>query len=471
MLGFTLWCQKSGSIVYNECKYEMRCQMKNIFDVLPLNFFSIFQGDNRRQASDCINVLFSHANTNIEYTLLREVAVDILEEYYKTNDTRNIKNTPRESANHMLMRLKDCDWIDNEIQINNNNYENRVVFQEGAIAFMQFKEDLSEEEEIEYSGYMYVIRRDLAEYRHDVMMDSIDSAYHSTVNLFERLKTLNTGMKRFHQKLFDEHIRNDINQLIGLLTADYQVKVVDRAYYNLTTKDNPSKYTRDILQSYHNIRGDEYMMESIITKAIDRKDLSYLEAESMYIYRLNYIHEMFSQIEEIIREINFKNAKFVSTSMSRINFMLSSDKDVEGILNGTIKKLGSLNQSDLVEVEISRINFLDTTSLAKPRFYQVKTPYIMSAPPKFPDSLYDHMDRLLLERENTQQKIAETVMTALEDRDRISINEVSNRDISFAVLVYIYGHSFDSPYRIEEKNNERIVFDAFSFTDFWLVRS
>lgn len=191
----------------------------------------------------------------------------------------------------------------------------------------------------------------------------------------------------------------------------------------------------------------------------------------MYIYRLNYIHEMFSQIEEIIREINFKNAKFVSTSMSRINFMLSSDKDVEGILNGTIKKLGSLNQSDLVEVEISRINFLDTTSLAKPRFYQVKTPYIMSAPPKFPDSLYDHMDRLLLERENTQQKIAETVMTALEDRDRISINEVSNRDISFAVLVYIYGHSFDSPYRIEEKNNERIVFDAFSFTDFWLVRS
>ena len=62
-----------------------------------------------------------------------------------------------------------------------------------------------------------------------------ETGYENTKELANKLKNLNSNIKKYIQNLLEEGIKDDLEALLKSLLQDYQAKIVDRAYYNLTT--------------------------------------------------------------------------------------------------------------------------------------------------------------------------------------------------------------------------------------------
>ena len=61
------------------------------------------------------------------------------------------------------------------------------------------------------------------------------------------------------------------------------MKIVDRAFYNLTTKDHPLKYRNSIISQIQKIVDDPQTTEIIIGNIMLSKDISYLRFLFYYI--------------------------------------------------------------------------------------------------------------------------------------------------------------------------------------------
>lgn len=130
-----------------------------------------------------------------------------------------------------------------------------------------------------------------------------------TKSLMTKLKNLNTNIKRYIKRLVQDNMKNDLNQILDSLLSDYQLKIVDRAFYNLTTKDHPLKYRNSIISQIQRIQDDQATSETIIGNIMLSKDLTYQEAMDLFYKQTSYIIDAFESILDLINEINRKNEK------------------------------------------------------------------------------------------------------------------------------------------------------------------
>ena len=193
-----------------------------------------------------------------------------------------------------------------------------------------------------------------------------ETAYENTKDLIHKLKNLNSNIKKYIQKLLDDGIKDDLQALLNSLLQEYQTKIIDRAYYNLTTYDNPSKYRQSILSRIQEVMDNQDYVSLIIHNIMERKGIEHDQAYDLLMNQKEYIMQSFEHIDDIMQEIDSKNNKFIESAIHRITFLLNNQNDIEGKINNIIKSISSGNDvNDLGNIYINQM--INRDSLYVPR--------------------------------------------------------------------------------------------------------
>lgn len=444
--------------------------MYNIFDILPNQFFNIFLGNNKRIMSDCLYLVYHSFKSDLSFSCTKEQILTILQDYFETHMTTLesdvVLNDSREKALYILRRWKECGWVDEQP---GENYDIFITFEDYSIKVLDnlFTLD-NDKENDEYSGFVYNIFSSFNNFdvnRGDLIFEI---AYDNTRELANKLKNLNSNIKKYIQKLLDEGIKDDLEALLNSLLQDYQAKIIDRAYYNLTTYDNPSKYRQSIITNIEKIMNNNQYLDIIIHNIMERKDLSNQEALDLLIHQKEYIINSFEHIEEIMQEIDSKNNKFIESAINRITFLLNNKKDVEGKINHLIKSIARGEDiDDLGNIYVN--TFVTEDSLSIPRQYNeaiqttVEPTFLLDEKIK-----EESLNRIIKSQNYSHKVIEERVLKMLKERGPFYGSDLSidsHDDLAYLVLIYLYGFSYQTKYKIEPLEQE-VVIQKYRFKDF-----
>ena len=286
---------------------------KHLFEYVPTNFFSLLASPTREMNADCLFITYDALRGRMSYACLKEEFVDLMTEYFENHYMNipddEIKGTPREKALAMLARFKEFGWVN--IDDDSGNYEVYVTYTDYAIRILQTLFDLDHLHDITYSGLIYAIANCFRHFDFEHGYLAFDNAYKQTMVLGEKLQNLNSSIKKYIQKIYDEKKNENLNGLLDTLLKDFQIEVVDRAYHNLTTYDNPAKFQLEIIDNIDNIMNNDNLVELIIHQIQDRQGVDYEEAHYILHHQADYIKDSFDHIVDIMNEINLKHSRFV----------------------------------------------------------------------------------------------------------------------------------------------------------------
>ena len=128
--------------------------MKNLFSVIPVDFFKPLNSVYKEQMADCLLLIYNSYKSEISYGVDRESIVLTLTDYFSSqkedisfNDGQSFVKEARSKAQETINYLNRCGWLDFEEE---KNYQQNVVLTEYAIPFMRTMVDVIKNQEVEY---------------------------------------------------------------------------------------------------------------------------------------------------------------------------------------------------------------------------------------------------------------------------------------------------------------------------------
>ena len=425
-----------------------------IFEVIQPDFFRILSNASKFEYAECLGLLYESLTDSNEYTLPRQEASLILQHYFdsvRDLTDESLVQTSRERANYFLREMKETGWLEEEI---GKNYQVMLSLSETAVQFLIFVDTLKYDTELKYSSQIYSIYHSLKTFDAEKGELVIEEAYKNTLSFFDSLRRLNTSIKKYIQRIFDENITNNLNELFKILTGEYQLKIVDAAYYHLLTKDNPSQYSLTIIDHVELILSDYDLMNQMVSR-LSKNDEEYEKNYKDIQMKLAYIREKFLTIQELIHEITIKNQSFVSSAIGRIQFLLNETTDVTGLINEVIKKLVQYPDFE-IEGLLSDVNIIDDTSIATPRKRTIKEKSYISELGEDNKDIHDIQSRLIELSKYSKKQIETIVNEIIGHHEKVSISDYDFLNITMITLIFLYGYSYNSTYKIERTSDTYI---------------
>ncbi len=461
-----------------------------LFDVIPDKFFSILSSAKKNIYADCIFIIYKILQNNTSFGIEREVLVDALSDYFENYEEKNIfleeennlKNS-RDNANFIIRRLKDYGWIDIETM---SNYEEIVNLQDYSISIIQTLDSLMNNEKLEYQGYVYTIYSIL--YGNENINKSImlEQVYENTNKLISGLKTLNSNIKKYIEKISD---KENAKEIIQLFLDDYNQNIIDKGYHRLKTSDNVSKFRPKIIDKLEEIKKDKNTIESICNELVKMEKET--DFESAYERTLNLLNDTINRINDIdyiINEIDGKNSQYIRVSIARIKLLLNSSKDLGGKINNILKYMADKiidNDIDIKEEnfeELEKIfsvftqNFVDEQSLytSNEGKKEFKPEKINKSSKMSPKERKNKIESIKEKNKNrlSRKNIDEYVINILKDKKVVNASMLpieNSKDFVKIIYILLYSKSHLVSYNVEKLNNT-VTINNFTFNDFEIWR-
>lgn len=349
-----------------------------MFHILPDNFFAPLAAPGKIVYWECICKLFTVMDNQLSFGVEREVLVDELQYYFEQSNAaelseEELKGTDsRGKANWMLRRLEFYGWIEVETD---KSYVQRVNFQEYAVKIIKTLLEIAEGKQIEYQGYIYTIYSLVRSHTDNpgvVLLQTLEN----TDMLITGLKNLNSNIKHYIDEL-TKH--KTVAEIMNALFNDYITNIVDKAYHRLLTSDNVSKFRPEIIERLEGKSKNHGYIEKAAFEISEMKEISVEDARELVYRYLHEIMEAFRNMDDILMEINQKNAQYQKAAINRAKFLLTGSEDVRGqikeLLIGLNEKinreqmdLGGIYEIDFLSglVRIYSASFLDENSFYSP---------------------------------------------------------------------------------------------------------
>ncbi len=459
---------------------------KNIFDLIPLNFFAPLSNGNRRLNFELLNTLNVKMKDDIAQ-FSKDSVVEWLEEYLmntnfdiRFNDENNQdeeqEKTPHEMALSKLSYFTRCGWL-----IQETDKDFKITYQMSSFAIEQLKlfADTIDEDTrpLELTSYVYSIYHDLQgeDWNHSV--DRIESIERNTSNLYSLLRGLNSRVKHFLSKLLENPDAKP-EEILGALLIDYRNSVVLKGFTNLRSKDNPSKYKADILYSIDNLKGHMYdMVNNYLVVKCNGQDTveNRLEAEGFFSRVLSEVESLFDSIEDLISKIDKKNAQYVSATNSRLEYLLNEEKDLEGRINRLFKEMQECEYDEEDSFHLYKTGLIDgTNSLFQPRQHHTKVKYVIQPKSKEidPKLIEENKKRLKEQLMYSVHEIDKYILSLLKDRASVTAKDIPISDFSELMRVFLAELYSVSPlvhYQIKLRD-EQIHWKNYTMNDFVIER-
>lgn len=463
--------------------------MKNLFQVLPEDFFKPFTSKYRRQYADCILLMFNSLKPEISYGVNREIVVKVLEGYFEVDDTEmsfdelTYLKDAREKANAVIASLKACGWLEYEQE---KNHQLNVVLYEYAIPMIESMNKIIREEEAEYQGIISQIHaslqnQDLYAKPYELIIKGVKE---NTERLISELKKLNASIKRHMDKQTSEMSASEIIDHF----FEYHKNIGSKAYLRMKTSENISYFRSSIIEKI------EEMMES--TNITERAVLGYMEVEQeedrekaydCIVSDLLDVKSMFYRLDEIIDEIDRKHAQYMKNAVMRARFKLATGNNMEGKLSRILDSIADeINQNEgnaeTVSEELSAICSIYVQGYLSPESMRTipvtKKNGIVddisegAAMTEEERLLYKEALRMKNRTRFSRKNINEYVVSLMKDKEKMSVEEIpieSKRDLIRIIYISIYAGNRSNNYEVV-RTGKRVKRMDFEFPVFDIIK-
>ncbi len=435
--------------------------MYNLFEYIPDNFFSFLSGENKHINSIIIFRLFSVAKANNTYTLNKNDVLDIItncfdefvfnDDFY---DNGQILTSSRDKATSVYRRLKECGWIDDDYDVDQTIVTN---FEDYTISILNTLLEIDKNSTFELSSKVYNIYNSLKNIEIDRAYLVLSTIYNDSKELIDKLRSLNSNIKKYIKRIVKLEDKNDNVYLINLFNqlVEYKEKIIDQAYYYMKTKDNPRKYKKDFKERLEKLENGDKKIQ-IINQIKDSDNINDVEANSKFDEITYFLYKVFDECLKLMDEIDKKNEIYISTSINRINIILNNNKDIEGLLLNILKNFDKVNSLELYFPDTKELNEL-SLYVSRSKRKEIESSYIID------DEVtvnIDEIKKFISDRNKySKKKIYNYVENKFINKDILTVNDFDLKDNDGLVkmmLVIIYSKNLDCNYTIEFKDEDTV---------------
>lgn len=338
--------------------------MNNIFDFVPVNFFSILNSKNKVLYCEALFVLRDFLEEAMPIKR-REYASQIayrLEGLLETSsfdeeeDEDEPLNSEKDKANLIINRLKECGWIDFEY-LSDSNFEEMIIVQDYAIDMINTMYKIANPKVKEYKGYVYSTYSSLKqleeqpEYSYTALLGAVDR----TRTFVSDLNSLFHNIRKYHRRLGSF----EVNQLLKEHFEKYE-KEVQTIIDPLRTNDSVARFKHPILDILYSWREDDVQIALLVDQAMqDGKIETPDKAKEQVLEMIDYIIRVYNQVESTISRIYDKHSQYTRASIDRIKYKLDNSRDIKGVIT---KLISQAIDDDVVASQMEEV--LDLTKIA-----------------------------------------------------------------------------------------------------------
>lgn len=440
-----------------------------LFEILPDNFFHIFNSTLKETYADILYMLYFECEQENSYTLGKDELIARMEEYFNyhtnakvTEEGIELKNT-RDKANMIFRNLKNHGWIDTEFGVNG---EQNVNFEDYAIAFLSTYSHFESESDITLSSYVYRIYQNIEHIDISRMYFVLKDSLNQAEDLIRKLRSLNANIKKYIKKIanFNEKSEEEqLNAILDQLLNDYKVTIIDNAYFYMKTHDNPIKYKTKFVENCKKIHHDENQASIVISQIMDDEKIDKETATEKFELVMDQLEAVFDKIIAIVDEIDRKNTKYISVAIEKIRILMNNNSDMEGQLLYILKNYRLWKDEDIT------LSFIDDRNIIKTSLYTPrKTVKVQSSPLKERginrelenDRL---MDYLKTAQQYSQKAIKQFIDHLLDENEQVTIHQFNMKeksDLIRLILLFVYSENKGNNYKIswfdEETNIDHV---------------
>ncbi len=463
---------------------------KNLFDILPAEFYKPFTSKYKRVYADAILLIFNTFKPEITYGVNRDTVVSVLMNYFDVDDDEisfddeTYVSDSRDKANGMIWYLKNTGWLEYEQA---DNHQVNVVLREYAIPVIESMNRIIKEEETEYQGLISQIHASLQNEElyskpYELIIMGVQD---NTERLISELKRLNISIKR--------HMDKQTNDMDASEVLDHFFKyhrdIGSKAYLRMKTGDNISYFRSSIIERIDSILESESIMNRAVTgymevRQVSNRDIAY----DNLVSDLLDVKSAFYHLDDIISAIDDKHMKYMKNAVKRAEFLLATGNNLEGKLSKILNSLAEeMNESQSgrkdddqegTEVSFSVFcqRYISPESLktipvrkAPADIAKIGETQVMSSEER---ELFKEALRQKNRRRFTRKNINAYVTNLLSEREKIPVTELtidSKRDLIRIVYISIYAGNPSNQYKIK-RNGKRVKLGAYELPYFDIIK-
>ncbi len=452
--------------------------MVKLFSIINNKFFSVLSAPNRELYFDCILEIYQRVDElegtqdNTKEKIIEEIEYLISSrgaEVIYEDDAKDLLDS-RSKARYIVNHIKECGWVyeedlgHNVVLINFYAHATRVV---------RLLREIAASTQLEYTGYIksiYLLTQDLAISKEIAQIEQI---HKQTDELITNLKSLKSTIFTYYNNIIKKALFENAQQIFDELLR-YKGDFFDKAYLNLKTYDNLSKYKDTILKTIRAIRIDEVLMAELAAARMDDIYNTNEAAEKFITDRLDYVVDGFSAVDRLIHTIDDKNRKYIQAAISKAMFFINRSDDFEGMFNRLVELI---NEGRIEYGRDYKFNLFNSRNLDKNSLYTAREINRSKA----------ELDKIVVREINTEftdEKIKEIMQSTefsydeigkyaqklLNGRIKIRASEMpssNSQEFVKIVLLYLYSKSYGCKYRVVS-TNEKVTVNGVTFYDFIL---
>jgi hypothetical protein len=466
----------------------------NLFDIIPENFFSIFQGKNRAIYAESLTTLFdllqndeSLISKNDFIKTLKDKNKDIEsfsydgEELEDEEDSSLLMDTISSKAAFICRRLEETGWID--IAMDPDTFDETIILPVYSIMMVRSFKDIISDEESPYLSLVHSTYSELKledEDQDELLYTTLDRCYNNTKKLKVELVTLVHSIRIFQNKLGKVFVTNKV---LHDYFDVYKNKISDRYYHPLKTFDSVAKFRRPIIKILDGWIKDKDIRNHLIQQAcIQNGTVDKKKVESDIITKINYITDTYDTINTLISSIDKEHNLYTKNSANKILYLNNTDKTIKGHLENIFKHYGVASQKagrELGNILSSMQNcisfydqgYIDSKSVTLPILRKYRNDEIPLEMVDFTEVGDIMMKNFLNEAMNiyTDEKVYEFMDNAFGEGDEVYSQDIPLLDYDAFVLLILATVKKDDDdcfYTIEEVDDEKIYNHGYIIPNF-----
>lgn len=467
--------------------------MAKLFDIVGEDFFKPFTSLYKNIYVDCLNIIYDSYRTELSYGADRDILVAKLTNYFESigtgdiqfeDETESLKDS-KSKASIFLRKLKDYGWIEYDI---GNDQKIRVIMPNHSVTLIQTINSITNQKEMEYQSEISAIYSLLTneELLLRPYVQVVKPVYDHTLSLFTELKKLNTSIRKYIEEITSDKSAEEI--LENFFT--YHEEIGSKAYYRIKTNDNVFRFRNTILRRLQDMLENKDRFDLIVQGFMNIEGANDSEEASDIVHgMIAETIDRFRSYDEIVDEIDRKNAKYIRNAVERAKFLLLNSNNSEGKISKILQYMADQfnkdeenNLTEDVSADICRIfnifpqGFLSGESLkAIPISKKITEVNELTDGFILSDEERELRKLAIMEKNKnrfSKKNISAFVDEMLKEKQVVRASDIeilSRRDMIRIIFIYLYGKENKTEYMINGCG-DLIEKNGFKFRDFEIKR-
>lgn len=345
---------------------------------IPESFWSLFRSQNRSVYMEALLQINKEYEYN-NYFISKEVCIQIISSYVAERNIV-IKAEEQESeieqlepmATRILNWLMKAQWL-KPLEDYVEGVTN-IIIPDYASVFLEAFERLEVEDDTDI--YIQNIYGNLFSYMNDGRANDsmLKTAMVNTRKLNKVLQTMLHNMDKFFTSLLE---KDSYEELLKEHLDGYVQEIVDKKYHIIKTSDNFYQYKGHIQYWLGEIsRQKEEQLELLMlqennnTKEVEGRRRKLLEV----LDNIESMQRGFDAIEHRIANMDKEHAKYVRTTVMRLNYLLNEDSNMKGMVIQLLQHLSKEETEESMKKVASCMRFTKQTIVSSNLLYKPREP-------------------------------------------------------------------------------------------------